>query len=111
MGELLISHIPTNFNLSDMLTNTLIGKKRRVLVEGLLYGFFNWFFYSISCNIVQINSLELSLGECRNILKYGATEVVLNNIPAGVSVEKSLHMDVHTYGRTDVCHIHCNYMI
>ena len=47
---------------------------------------------------------------CRNILKYGATEGVLKNRPAGVSIEKSLHsdvqtnifMDVWTYGRMGV---------
>ena len=41
MGELITSHIPTNSNLYDMLTNTSFGKNNRGMVEGLLYDFFD----------------------------------------------------------------------
>ena len=37
MGESLTSHIPTQWNLADLLTKILYGMKRKGMVEGILY--------------------------------------------------------------------------
>ena len=37
MGESLTAHIPTRWNLADLLTKVLYGMKRRGMVEGILY--------------------------------------------------------------------------
>ena len=41
IGEFLNTHIPTKYNLSDMMTKFLYGSKKRVLVEGLVYDVFD----------------------------------------------------------------------
>ena len=41
MGEFLTSHIPTNFNLSGVLTKILFGKKSSGMVEGLMFDVFD----------------------------------------------------------------------
>ena len=41
MGELLTSHITTTSNLTYMLTKTLFVKKKRGMVEGVLYDVFD----------------------------------------------------------------------
>ena len=41
MGECLTSHIPTKYNLSDMMTKLLYGSKKRGLVKVLMYDVFD----------------------------------------------------------------------
>ena len=41
MGECLTTHIPTEYNLSDMMTKFLFGSKRKGVVEGLVYDVFD----------------------------------------------------------------------
>ena len=41
MGECLNTHIPTKYNLSDMMTKVLYGSNKRGLVEGLMYDVFD----------------------------------------------------------------------
>ena len=41
MGECLTTHIPSKYNLSDIITKVLYGSKKRVLVEGLMYDVFD----------------------------------------------------------------------
>ena len=41
MGECLTTHIPTKDNLSDMITKSLYGRKKRGLVKGLMYDMFD----------------------------------------------------------------------
>ena len=37
MGESLTTHVPTEWNLADLLTKVLYGMKRKTMVEGILY--------------------------------------------------------------------------
>ena len=41
MGECFTTHIPTKYNLSDMITKVLYGSKERVLFKGLVYDVFD----------------------------------------------------------------------
>ena len=68
MGESLTSHIPTIFNLADMLKKTQFGQKKRDMVEGVLYDLFDCSVYQLCCNIDPTKSLEQSWGGCGNIL-------------------------------------------
>ena len=42
MGETLTTHIPTEWNLSDLLTKVLYGQKRKNMVEGILYDVYDY---------------------------------------------------------------------
>jgi hypothetical protein len=42
MGEMVTTHIPTIYNLADLLTKVLFGHKRRSLVEGIMYDVYDY---------------------------------------------------------------------
>ena len=41
MGESLTGHVPTNHNVADLATKVLFGKKRRGMVNKLLYNVYD----------------------------------------------------------------------
>ena len=41
MGEVLTTHIPTQYNLADMLAKVLYGSKKRDMVENVMYDVFD----------------------------------------------------------------------
>ena len=42
MGEMLTTHIPTIYNLADLLTKVMFGSKRRNLVEEVMYDVYDY---------------------------------------------------------------------
>ena len=42
MRECLTTHVPTTRNWADLLTKVLFGKKRRELVQGVLFDIYNY---------------------------------------------------------------------
>jgi hypothetical protein len=60
MGELLISHLWTWFNLSDFLTKVTNGAKRRRLIGNVLYDIYNNHTYKIG-KTSRSSSLETDL--------------------------------------------------
>ena len=41
MGKSLTGHVGTNSNVADLATEVLVGKKRRIMVNKLLYNIYN----------------------------------------------------------------------